>query len=426
MDHQYTRFLNDIASERKESLLRLTFNEQSESADMIKMGGGMPNPKLFPIREGSLTLADGRKITLNETLMEEALQYGSSNGYGPLMKQIESLTQRFHAPPCWPNTMMFVTAGSQSGLSLAIEAMISKGDYIIIDSPCYSGILAITDPYKPRYLGVEADAGGMKPESLRSVLSPWNPQKAREATHGVPRFLYTNPNGCNPTGGITTTERRKEIYKIASEYNIIILEDDPYYFIQFRDQKDFPPSYLSIDVDGRVIRFDSFSKTLSAGMRVGYVTGPLPLIQKMNYHQQSSVSHASMLAQVIISEILKLMGEDGFLEHVKKVQEFYRNQRDKMLDAATKHLSGLCQWDVPAGGMFFWMKVVGVTDTLKLTKKLSKTKQVIVIPGTGFLPHDNQPSPYIRISFSMTTQQEMDEGCRRIAELLKEETAVNK
>ncbi|XP_066974454.1 kynurenine/alpha-aminoadipate aminotransferase, mitochondrial-like isoform X2 [Macrobrachium rosenbergii] len=366
MDHQYTRFLNDIASERKESLLRLTFNEQSESADMIKMGGGMPNPKLFPIREGSLTLADGRKITLNETLMEEALQYGSSNGYGPLMKQIESLTQRFHAPPCWPNTMMFVTAGSQSGLSLAIEAMISKGDYIIIDSPCYSGILAITDPYKPRYLGVEADAGGMKPESLRSVLSPWNPQKAREATHGVPRFLYTNPNGCNPTGGITTTERRKEIYKIASEYNIIILEDDPYYFIQFRDQK------------------------------------------------------------VIISEILKLMGEDGFLEHVKKVQEFYRNQRDKMLDAATKHLSGLCQWDVPAGGMFFWMKVVGVTDTLKLTKKLSKTKQVIVIPGTGFLPHDNQPSPYIRISFSMTTQQEMDEGCRRIAELLKEETAVNK
>ncbi|XP_064087840.1 kynurenine/alpha-aminoadipate aminotransferase, mitochondrial-like isoform X2 [Macrobrachium nipponense] len=426
MDHQYLRFLNDIASERKESLLRVTFNEQNESAGIIKMGGGMPNPKLSPIREGSLTLADGRMITLNEPLMEEALQYGSSTGYGPLMKQIESLTQRFHAPPCWPNTMMFVTAGSLSGLSLAIEAMISKGDYIIIDNPCYPGTLAITDPYKPRYLGVEADADGMNPESLRSVLSPWNPQKAREATHGVPKFLYTNPNGCNPTGGVTTTERKKEIYKIASEYNIIILEDDPYYFLQFRDQKDFPPSYLSLDVDGRVIRFDSFSKSLSAGLRVGYITGPQPLIKRLNYHQQCSVSHASMLSQVIISEILRLMGEDGFLEHVRKVQEFYRSQRDKMLDAATKHLSGLCQWDVPAGGMFFWMKVVGVKDTLKLTKKLSETKRVIVIPGVGFLPQENQASPYIRISFSTATKQEMDEGFRRIAELLKEEAAVNK
>ncbi|KAK7062512.1 hypothetical protein SK128_002112 [Halocaridina rubra] len=423
----YSRFFNLSAKHRVASLLRLTAKDSIlNKSNRILMGGGMPNPKVFLMKEGMITLKDGRTIALPPALMEDALQYGASDGYEPLLKQLNSLTKRLHSPPCWSNSQILVTAGIQSALCMAIEIFIEQNDYVVVEDPCYCGALAIMYPYNPRFLPVESDADGINPEKLRVALSKWKPEQARSATHGVPKFIYTNPNGCNPTGGITSTERRKEIYKIASEYNLIILEDDPYYFLQYREQKDFPPSYLSMDVDGRVLRFDSFSKTLSAGLRVAYVTGPRQLVDKICLYQQVSVAHPPSLSQIIISEILRTLGEDGFLEHTKQLQKFYRDQRDAIVKAASKFLSSLCEWSVPEGGMFLWLKVRDVKDSLGVVDRALKDYTLLIIPGSGFVPDGAKPCPYVRISFSVVSPQEMEEGFRRLASAIRAELEENR
>lgn len=160
----------------------------------------------------------------------------------------------------------------------------------------------------------------MIPELLRKALhSKWSPQDSRSETSDIPKVssatskprdinlmlvqfhpqkkvLYVNPTGANPTGVSLPLERRQEIYEIARDFNLLIFEDDPYYFLQFEEQR--TPSFLSLDVDGRVIRFDSLSKVLSSGIRIGYVTGPKALLEPIMFHMQVSVLHASSMSQV--------------------------------------------------------------------------------------------------------------------------------
>ncbi|XP_042218767.1 kynurenine/alpha-aminoadipate aminotransferase, mitochondrial-like [Homarus americanus] len=261
----------------------------------------------------------------------------------------------------------------------------------------------------------------MIPESLKATLSKWKPEDVRDAEEGIPKVLYINPNACNPTGVSFTEERRREIYKIASDYNLIILEDDPYYFVQFGDMKDFPPSFLSMDVDGRVLRFDSFSKVLSSGLRVGYVTGPKPLIQRIVLHEQVSILHASSMSQVLVSELLQMWGEEGFFKHTQAVQDFYLKQRDAMIEAAQKHLTGLCEWAVPTGGMFLWLKVPKVPDTWDMIMERALQKNVILVPGKAFMCDPSLPCNYMRAAFSVVTPEMMDRGLECLAELIREE-----
>ena len=210
------------------------------------------------------------------------------------------------------------------------------------------------NPYKPKYLVIASDQDGMRPDKLREVLADkWQPSEMEVL--GAPKIMYINPTGANPTGTVLTPERRKEIYQIACDYNILILEDDPYFYMQFGDCK--VPSLLSMDTEGRVLRFDSFSKILSSGIRLGFVTGPKPLVNQIMLHMQVSVINAASLSQVVTNELLKQWGDDGLSDHVAKVAQFYEDRRDAMLAAADKHLTGLCEWSIPKSGMFLWIKV---------------------------------------------------------------------
>lgn len=154
-------------------------------------------------------------------------------------------------------------------------------------------------PYKPILLPIEQDHLGMIPQALVNALEDWK-RKCTEEGGGckMPKLLYMNPTGSNPTGTTMPLERRREIYKICSQYNILILEDDAYCFMNFSEEP--VKSFLSLDTEGRVLRFDSLSKVLSSGMRVGWVTGPKPLIQNIELHVQSSYLHSSTLSQVSV------------------------------------------------------------------------------------------------------------------------------
>uniref|UniRef100_A0A0N8AIL1 Kynurenine/alpha-aminoadipate aminotransferase, mitochondrial n=2 Tax=Daphnia magna TaxID=35525 RepID=A0A0N8AIL1_9CRUS len=422
----YTRFINGLSAARKPSPIReMTKLLTQGSPDLVFLASGVPNPSMFPFQGASVTLRDGSTIQLEGKTINDALQYGPTQGYGPLLAQLKEMQQKLHSPPCWTNTEVLITNGSQDGLCKAFEMMMNLNDHVIVQEPVYAGTLAILNPYKPQYVPVQCDANGLIPEELRrSLESKWKSEDTQSSKSDVPKILYVNPAGANPTGVSIPLSRRQEIYQIAKDFDLIIFEDDPYYFLQF--DKERTPSFLSLDTDGRVIRFDSLSKVLSSGIRLGYVTGPRELVEPITYHMQVSVLHASSLSQVLVSELLKQWGQEGFLGHVDRVQKFYSQQREIMLKAAETHLTGLAEWNIPQGGMFLWIKCLEVSDTRPMIMDRALKKDVILLPGREFMTDPSQPCPYMRASFSLASPENIDRGFRNLAQLIREEIELTK
>nr|XP_022329260.1 kynurenine/alpha-aminoadipate aminotransferase, mitochondrial-like isoform X3 [Crassostrea virginica] len=425
----YTRFLTERSLKRKKNyvrrMLEIVVNASivQENPSIITMAGGMPNPQTFPIQEVSLKLKNGKRIDLDEKTTRIALQYSGTKGLPPLVNMLTELQCRIHNPPTYkaeghPGPLdLIVTSGSQDGLCKVFESMVNPDDKVLIEHPTYSGTLAIVKPLTSKAIPVESDIDGLNPASLRQALSPWSPSDATRPGSDIPKVLYLVPNGGNPTGAGLTLDRKKEIYKIAQDYNLIIMEDDPYFYLQFT--KPYVPSFLSMDTDGRVVRFDSFSKLVSSGMRLGFVTGPKPLLERLELHMQCSVMHASGLSQMALYKVLEDWGIEGFLKHAETTAELYKTKRDQCLAIMEKHLKGLAEWTVPSGGMFVWVKL-HVEDSHKLITVRAREKGVLFVPGSVFMMDSSKPSPYIRASYSNCTEEQMDTAFQRLAEILQE------
>lgn len=424
----YARFLNAVSLARQPSPIRLlTALVMRSGPSMISLAGGMPNPDMFPFQEAEFKLRDGTVLRLSEDRMKVALQYGATNGVSDLVKFLRNMQKTLHNPPNldWKPEAggidICVTPGSQDGLLKSFEMLISPGDQVIVDSPTYSGAIAALRPLDCKLLGVETDEHGMIPSSLQAILSKCEAAENGKKGSNMPKFLYTIPNGVNPTGASLTLERKHEIYKIAKKYDLLILEDDPYYFLQFNETR--IPSFLSMDEDGRVLRFDSFSKIISSGLRVGFVTGPAPLVERVVMHLMVSTMHSSSISQVMMSDLLNRWGLDGFEAHVQNVAEFYRKQKDLMIAAANKWIKDLAEWNEPQAGMFLWIKLKGIKDTKTLIEVKAQKKEVLLVPGYTFLPDPNEPSPYVRASFSLASAEQMDKAFQRLADLIREEVS---
>ncbi|KAK2712124.1 hypothetical protein QYM36_010975 [Artemia franciscana] len=344
--------------------------------------------------------------------------------YPNLVKHLKELQKYLHEPPSTTDWEIVVTNGSQDGLCKAMEMLVDHGDYVLLEEPCYAGTLSILHPYKPKWLPLSGDKDGLIPSSLKQALDNYKGKDTGSPIEKGPKILYLNPNGANPTGTSISTPRRYEIYKLAQKYDLLILEDDPYYFLQFGEEKS--PSFLSLDTDGRVLRFDSFSKILSSGLRLGFVTGPKELVERINLHMQVSVLHASTLSQVLVSQLFDRWKIDGFLSHSSKVSTFYEKQRDHMAAAAEKHLKGLVEWHMPSGGMFLWMKCLHVEDTKAMIMERALPKDIILLPGQAFMTDPNKASPFMRAAFSLATPEKMDIGFAKLAELIREEIQLQR
>jgi kynurenine/2-aminoadipate aminotransferase len=136
-----------------------------------------------------------------------------------------------------------------------------------------------------------------------------------------------------------------------------------------------------MDTDQRVLRFDSFSKILSAGIRLGWATGPKPLIDRIALHEQSTILHPSGLSQMVLSAVLHQWGQDGFQKHTQSVAQFYQQKRDAFIKSAEKHLTGLAEWTVPHAGMFVWIKLLDLDDSFDFVKTKAIEKKVLLVPG---------------------------------------------
>ncbi|CAO3657714.1 unnamed protein product [Umbelopsis ramanniana] len=359
-----------------------------------------------------VTLKDGTQLSIDEQLFETSLQYSATPGLPQLTDFLRELQLAEHNPP-HKNFSVSIGVGSQDLIAKAFEMVIEPGCNIMLENPSYTGIVSFLHTQPCNLVSVSTDSEGIMPESLESILKNWEDVATR------PKVLYTIPTGSNPTGVTVSLERKKAIYKICQEYDILIMEDDPYYFLQFCNPR--VPSFLSMDVDGRVLRFDSLSKILSAGLRLGWVTGPKELVDRIIMHTMVTNLQASGVPQAMAATLLNQWGLEGFFKHIDSVGEFYREKRDVFLECAERRLKGYAEWTVPQAGMFVWLKLLnGITDSNKLITSSAVEKKVLAVPGVAFVP-SGEPTPYVRVSFSNVTPENMDEALKRLAEVVKEQ-----
>ncbi|KAL4246429.1 Class-I pyridoxal-phosphate-dependent aminotransferase-like protein [Abortiporus biennis] len=429
----YTPFLSDTAKSRKPSPIRSLFPLEARPG-VISLLAGKPNASTFPFTSIQLTSrspTDPSKETIvevNGDALAEGLQYSATAGIPSLVEWVYGLQERVHGRKKGEGWRPTITSGSQHGIYKAAHALFNPGDSILVESPVYAGVIPLFADLGCNIVAVETDANGISSKSLRSILESWPAGKPK------PKALYTVPYGCNPTGMTATEDRRREVLQLAREHNFLILEDDPYFYLYY-GQAERPPSYFRLELEqpevGRVIRFDSLSKILSSGIRIGFASGPASLLQIMDMHTAMSILQTASLTQTITFALLDSWGYDAFITHTKTVSQFYKQKRDVFENAMQKHLTGLAQWTPPDAGMFFWFKLLidpdttadGDSETVIRSKALEKG--VLALPGTVFLP-DGKKTAYVRASFSLLEEDQVNEALRRLKEvILEERTSIN-
>ncbi|XP_024606301.1 kynurenine/alpha-aminoadipate aminotransferase, mitochondrial [Neophocaena asiaeorientalis asiaeorientalis] len=407
----YTRFITAASAARKPSAIRVMTEILGKSSkSVLSLATGAPNPNTFPFKSAVITIDNGETIQFDEEMMKRALQYSQSAGLPELLSWLKQFQVKLHNPPTihYPASQgqmdMCVTCGSQEGLCKVFEMIVNPGDNILVNEPIYSGTIHAVQPLGCNIINISSDEHGIIPDSLREILSKWKPEDSKNPKKNTPKFLYTVPNGNNPAGNSLTTNRKKEIYELARKYDFLIIEDDPYYFMQFNKVS----AVSTQPTISRQVAVSYCADVSLAGLRIGFITGPKPLIERIVLHIQVSTMHPSTFAQLLVSQLLYQWGEEGFLAHVDRVIDFYRKQRDALLAAADKWLSGLAEWHVPTAGMFLWIKIKGLHDVRKLIEEKAFKKEIFMLPGYHFYLDSSAPCPYFRASFSLASPEQMD------------------
>lgn len=412
-----SKHISEKSKRRDPSAIRAIM-PYTHDKEILSLGAGQPNPATFPFASMSVTLKTGETIEMDDELFSKSLSYDLTGGERSLNAWLRELQVVEHHPPY--DFHVAVGSGSQDLLTKALEMAISEGDTVLVEDPTYTGILSFLETQECDLATVKTDALGAIPDSLESVLSNW---PTEEGSPRRPHCFYTVPSGGNPTGVSCSLERKKAIYAICSKYDILIIEDDPYYYLQFGEKR--IPSYLSIDTEARVLRCDSMSKILSAGIRIGWASGPPALIDRINMHTMVTNLQPSGMPQLVTYSLLMKWGHKGFLEHADRVADFYREKRDEFVECLDRRMKGRAEWSVPDSGMFVWLRLLGgINDSYDLIMTKAIKKKVLAIPGVAFMPHRDK-NPYVRVSFSNITKQNMDEALRRLAEVVDDEAAIN-
>jgi 2-aminoadipate transaminase len=363
----------------------------TEQPGIISLAGGLPAPETFPVE----AMREATARVLRDT-PEQALQYAASEGFAPLREWVAAhlSTQGMQVDA----SQVLITTGSQQGLDLVGKVLIDAGSRVAVESPTYLGALQAFNPFEPEYVEIDGDDEGPLPSAL---------QAARGA-----RFMYVLPNFQNPSGRSIPAARRNALVEAARAIDLPFLEDNPYGDLWYDEA---PPSPMAAAWREGAIYLGSFSKVLAPGLRLGYVVAPQALMPKLLQAKQAADLHTPGFNQRVVHEIIR----DGFLDrHVPTVRARYRAQRDAMAAALRAHLPEGCRWSVPKGGMFFWVELPARLDAMALLPK-AVARGMAYVPGAAFYAGRAQANT-LRLSFVTVTPQQIDQGVRALADVLKE------
>ena len=379
-------------------LLKLT-----EGRKIISLAGGLPDPKVFPKEE----LAQIAYDVIKES-GDKALQYSPTIGVTEfreeLLKFLEKKGVKINS-----DDDIIITTGSQQALDLMSRILLQKDDEIIVELPTYLAALNAFRLSKPSITAIPIDEDGMKTDILREELKrlKWLGRKIK--------FIYTIPVAHNPAGVTMSLERKKELLELASEYDLIIVEDDPYSYFIYDEGVDVTP-LKTLDKEGRVIYMSTFSKILSPGLRIGWVVANKHIVDFMERAKQTADLHTPTLTQFIALEAIRRGVVD---ETINKAKILYRAKRDAMIEALDTYMCKEAWWPRPVGGLFVMVFLPSYDiDTKKMLMEAIDAG-VAYVPGASFFANGMGWNT-MRLNFSYPSPEEIREGVRIIADLVKE------
>jgi 2-aminoadipate transaminase len=393
--------LETLISRRGKDLPGLRMGDPRKSAEIISFYAGFPDRDSLP----AATVIEATREAL-EREGEWALQYGHGLGNRSLAEiLLGKLNQDFGIKASSDNIL--ITAGASQAIGLAIETLVDWGDTVITEQPTWMGAVRAFSNAGARPVGIPVNDEGTDVEALEATL-------ARLRADGVtPKFIYTIPNFQNPSGVSTTRERRERIVELAHEYGTFIFEDDAYADLRYSGEKQ-PPIY-SLDDRGTTLYFGTLSKTLGAGMRLGWVVAHPALINKMGVLKVDGSTNVfgSYVAAQWIPEHLD--------HHIDELKTIYRRRRDIMLAELDEHFPEGATWTHPEGGFFIWVTLPEGIDTTAMAAQ-ARERGVEYLPGKSCFV-DGQGSNTLRLSFSFARDEEIKDGIRILGEIIDGELA---
>lgn len=381
------------AQEMKSSAIREIL-KITQRPDVISFAGGLPAPELFPIEP--LKKACEKVL---DNYGSEALQYSLTRGVLPLRQILaERLSQKGMTLTV---DNIFITGGSQQGLDLAGRVFLDKGSVVICDSPTYLGAIQAFNAYNPQYITVNMDKDGMIVKQLEENIKKYKP-----------RFIYVVSNFQNPSGITLSHERRKHLVKLAKEYYIPIIDDNPYGDLRYVGED--VPSLKSLGGD-LVIELGTFSKIVSPGLRIGWGIISTEVMTMFERMKQGADLHTNTFAQYVLYEYIK----DGNLDrHIQEIKAAYSERRDVMIEALKEHFPESVKWIEPEGGLFLWVELPQEVSATKLLDEAVKQK-VAYVPGKPFYPYEDKDNT-LRLNFSNANPEMIQEGIKRLGRVFRE------
>lgn len=365
---------------------------------MIAFAGGSPDTAAFPCEEVKKISAE----ILSENPVS-ALVYGVSEGYEPLRKTVKEWLKRRENVGS-DDDVVIITAGGTQVMDITTRVLTSEGDTVICEEPSFIGSLNCFRSHGCKIAGVPIDEDGMNMEALERVIKE-NPGA---------KFIYTIPNFQNPGGTTMSLEKRKRMYELALQNDLVILEDNPYGNLRVAGVD--VPAVKSLDTEGIVFYAGSFSKILAPGIRVAYAVIPKKAAGAFTIGKQVSDVHTGVLNQMIVSRWFDEYDVDKHIENIRKI---YRRKLNLMCDCLDKYCGGFINYVRPQGGLFIWAKLPDEVDMLKYVNALLERK-VAVVPGSAFMTDDTAPCSYIRLNFSTPSDDDIVNGVKIMGEVAKQ------
>lgn len=387
--------ISDLSKATPSSFIRAIL-KTTESQDIISFAGGLPNPISFPKNE--LKESTNRII---ENYGSKVFQYAQTAGLTELRKYIAAHLLKTQGMRVSYEDII-ITTGSQQALDLIGKVLINQGDTIILEEPGYLGAIQAFSQYRPDFCAIPLENDGMDMQALERKLKDSNA-----------KFIYTVPNFQNPSGLTYSQEKRAKLLEMAGKYHCILIEDDPYGDLKFDGN---PYGYISKANPAGSILLGTFSKTVTPGMRIGYmVIQDAELRLRINTAKEAADLHSNIFSQYILLDYLQ---NNDFSEHITKIRALYKKQSDAMIKAMETFFPENTQFTRPEGGMFIWATLPANIAAIDLFEK-AKEKNVVFVPGNPFYV-DGRNANTMRLNYTNCDEETITEGIRRLGETMKQ------
>ena len=388
--YKFAKRMDQVTASAIRELLKLMADPE-----IISFGGGSPAVESFPI--------DISKDIIDKALTEngsQIFQYGITEGWKPLR---EAYLDHIAHPKGIKASLenVITTTGGTQGIQLLTDIFINPGDVVLVESPTYLTTLMVLRKYFVKCVPVESDEHGMIMEDLEAKIKTYHP-----------KMLYCIPTFQNPTGKTLPLKRRQKIAELASTYDVIVMEDDPYCDLRYKGEA--LPTIKTFDETGHVVLLNSFSKIISPGLRVGTVLAEPEIIKKLTISKQCADIHTTNLTQVVCAEFLNR----GLLpEHLNSIRSLYTARLNTMLDGVKNYFPTDTKYTQPEGGLFIWAELPGEPNMQKLLEIASKDYKVAFVPGKSFFINPEDGKNSLRLNFSSNTPENIEKGMKLLGEV---------